>query len=501
MDNSTHSILLAFALITFATAFVLYFIPFNKYFKNKDFSKFFLLKDKVFYILSYVCLLASFILFDVQFYTNVENITFITETLKTSLDVGHAFMIYGGSVFLSLGLFAVVSLFIQYFYFFENVPVKKKKVLYLLLGASLFTVISFVIFVEGNAPYLRYPLANRIYFGSSGVKLVTINLGYNWSPIPSGDSFGFNVAFYALCLLGGGIVVFLIDSYKLRVIYGQRGLLTNVFLIGFPTGVVGCRLWYVIGNWERDGFNKDPLKIFAINDGGLAIMGASLAIIVCIIYLLVIKYKLKKDPYTKMNYLMVFDLCIISILFAQALGRWGNFFNNEVHGNYVSEDGWNWLPLLIKNNMHFSSNDSEGRAYSLEGAMNILHSGKIFVPLFLVEGIINTVGYFVLEYGIRIGFKKLVEKHGKKGFFSFPYFISCDGACGGWYFIWYGATRAVLEPLRSTSFNMGLDNNWSFYSSFAMIGVGVLLIIFFSIWQHFRDKGKFILKVKEESNE
>ncbi len=497
-NNTLHSILLAFALITLATALVLYYIPLNKYFKEKKFDKFFLLKNKVFYIGSYVFLLISLILFDAQFYTNVENVEYINETLKTSVDVLHYFMIYGGSILVSVSTFSFVSLFIHYFYIDNRKPIEKRKYFWTLIGLGVFTFVSAFIFIEGNAPYLRYPLANRIYIGSSGLKLVTVNLGYNWSPLPTSDAWGFNIAFYAFCLLGGGVVVFLIDSYKMRILYGERGLLTNVFLIGFPTGVVGCRLWYVIGNWERDGFNKNPAKIFAINDGGLAIMGASLAVVVCIIYLLILKYKIKREPYTKMNYLEVIDICVISILFAQAIGRWGNFFNNEVHGNYVSQANWNWLPLFIKNNMHFSSAELTGKASNLNDSIALLNSGKIFVPLFLVEGVINTIGYFILELGIRIGLKKVAYKNNKKGFRKVLYYLSCDGACSGYYFVWYGATRAILEPLRSSSFNMGMDNNWSYYSSFGMIGIGVLLIIFFAVWQYFRDHGKLIIKVKEE---
>ncbi len=500
-SNTVHSVTLAFALILLLSAIVIYFMPFKKYVNNKNFETIIFKEKKIFYISSYICLLISMILFVVQFYTNIYNTSYINDTLKTSVDVLHSFMIYGGVIVLSILLFGVVSLFIQYFYFDKRAPKEKRKLFWFLIGGAILSAIFFVIFVEGNAPYLRYPLANRVYIGSSGIRLVTANLGYNWSPSPkSTDAWGFEIAFYAFCLLGGGIVVFLIDSYKLKIMYGERGLLTTVFLIGFPTGVVGCRLWYVIGNWERDGFNKNPAKIFAINDGGLAIMGASLAIVVCIIYLLIIKYKLKKSPYTKMNYLTVIDICVASILLAQCIGRWGNFFNNEVHGELVDQSLWNWLPLLIKNNMHFSSSDSVGKVSSVENAIALMNNGKIYVPLFLVEGIINAIGYFVLECGIRLGFKKLsVSKDGNRKWYNYIfYFLGCEGSCLGWYFVWYGSTRAILEPLRNSNFNMGMNNQWSYYSAFGMIGIGVLIVILFAIWQYYRDHGKLILKVKED---
>ena len=500
VNNTTHSITLAFALITLATAIILFCLPIHKYVKERNFEKVIFKEKKIFYIFSYISLLVSMILFAIQFYTNVENIDYIENTLGTHVDLLHSFMIYGGAVLSSLSLFALIVLFVQYFYFDLREPKEKKKLFWILIGSAFVFAVFFIIYIEGNAPYLRYPLANRIYIGSSGIRLVTVNLGYNWSPIPSNDSWGFSIAFYAFCILGGGVIVFLIDSYKMKILYGEKGLLTNVFLIGFPTGIIGCRIWYVIGNWERDGFNKNPLRIFAINEGGLAIMGASLGVICGVAYLLILKYKMKKPPYTKINYLTVIDICVASMLFAQCIGRWGNFFNNEVHGNLVDQSAWDWLPTFIKNNMHFSSSDTNGKVYSVTDALSLINSGKIYVPLFFVEGIINAIGYFALELGIRIGFKKLsVSKSGSSKWYNNGFhFLGCDGACLGWYFVWYGLTRAILEPKRFSGYNMGNNNQWSYYSAFGMIGIGVLIIILLAVWQYFRDHGKLILKVKDE---
>lgn len=500
MDNVTHSVTLAFAIISFVCAFLAYFFPARKYFKAKEHKCFFLLENKKLYILALGLLIISFILFDIQFYTNSANIDYITNILGSNVDALHYVLIYGGSVLLACAIYALVSIFINYFVFDLRAPKEKRKMFWLMIGIGAFTILSFVLFEEGSAPYLRYPLCNRIYFGSSGVKLVTVYTGYNWSPIPTGDSWGFSIAFYALCLLGGGLVVLAIDSYQLKIMYGEKGLLSTVFLIGFPTGIVGCRLWYVIGNWTRDGFDKDPWKILRIDDGGLAIMGASLAIVVCIIYLLIIKYKVKKPPYNHMDYLTVIDICVASILLAQCIGRWGNFFNNEVHGELVSESNFMWIPSLVRNNMHFSSQSTAGKVYTDENAVSLINSGKIFLPLFLIEGIINFVGYFAIGFGVRIGLKKLaINKNGTRKWYNYiPYFMSSKGACSGWYFIWYGATRAIIEPLRNSSYNMGNDNMWSVNSAYWMIGIGAFLLIVFFVWQVMRDHGKWILEVKED---
>ena len=150
--------------------------------------------------------------------------------------------------------------------------------------------------------------------------------------------------------------------------------------------------------------------------------------------------------------------------------------------------------------MHFSSQSTAGKVYTDENAVSLINSGKIFLPLFLIEGIINFVGYFAIGFGVRIGLKKLaINKDGTRKWYNYiPYFMSSKGACSGWYFIWYGATRAIIEPLRNSSYNMGNDNMWSVNSAYWMIGIGAFLLIVFFVWQVMRDHGKWILEVKED---
>src|SRR5574344_220373 len=279
-----YSVCLAFAIVLLLGAIGLYYYPTYLTFKNKKIDIALLKSKKLFFIFSFVCLLLSFILFDLQFYLNPFNANYIIDSLITSVDGLHYFLIFGGSVLLAITVYVFAS-FVIYYFFFHN-----------------------------------------------DIKLVTSYTGYDWAPAPTNDAFGFEIAFYALCILSGALVALDVASYLLKKLYGENGLLSTVFLIGFPTGIVGCRLWYVIGNWTRDGFDKDPMKIFRVSDGGLAIMGASLAVVVCVIYLLIIKYQQKKYPYTKINYLVLLDIAIPTIILAQAIGRWGNFFNNEVHG-------------------------------------------------------------------------------------------------------------------------------------------------------------------------
>src|SRR5574344_402652 len=495
-----YSVCLAFAIVLLLGAVGLFYYPVYKAYKNKKIDLAFVLKNKLYFIFSFVSLLVSFILFNIQFFLNPGNTSYILTALNTNVDVFHYVLIYGGSVLLAISLYILASFFVLYFFFNDSIKEEnRKKCFWSMIGMLVVSILSFWIFSEGNAPYLRYPFVNRIYFGSSGIKLVTNYTGYDWAPVPSSDVWGFEIAFYALCILFGAVCALGVASYLLKKKYGENGLLTNVFLIGFPTGIVGCRLWYVIGNWTRDGFDKDFSKVLRINDGGLAIMGASLAVVVCVAYLLIIKYVKHKEHYTKINYLLLLDIAIPTILLAQCIGRWGNFFNNEVHGQASTNNlsYWLWLPTFITNNMHFSN---AHRVFSQSAALETLANSTIYPPLFFVEGLVNLSGFLIFEFLFRVVIRKFwTKKDGTRKWYNYFFEgLTSEGSNMGYYLMWYGATRAILEPLRDSNFNMGNDDMWSVYSAYYMIVIGLLIVIFFIIWQCKRDNGKWIMQVKEE---
>jgi len=197
-----------------------------------------------------------------------------------------------------------------------------------------------------------------------------------------------------------------------------------------------------------------------------------------------------------MNFLILIDFVLPSLLFAQGIGRWGNFFNNEVHGLLMSQDAWMWLPSFIRDNMHFSN---AYKVYDIEGAMNALNSGSIYVPLFFIESITNIIGYITIEIGIRKGLNAISKQQDgtRKWYNHIAHTLSCQGSGLGWYFVWYGLTRVLLEPLRDKNFNMGEENQWSFINALIMAGSGVLIIVILAIWQYKRDNGKWIMKVED----
>ncbi|MFA6811771.1 MAG: prolipoprotein diacylglyceryl transferase [Bacteroidaceae bacterium] len=224
------------------------------------------------------------------------------------------------------------------------------------------------------------------------------------------------VTFYALCIVTGALVAWFLASWKAH----KRGYPWDtydiVFLWAFPAGIVGARIWYVIAQWETEFSNRAFIDVFKTWEGGMAIQGG--VILGAIAGLLVIKFRRKG--------LSVFDaadFAVPGILIAQAMGRWGNFLNQEVYGLIVDQSTWSFVPDWILNNM--------------------IIGGSFRVPLFLLEGVINIAGYYVLTHFIKIAFNKFY----KSGDILFSYFA------------WYGIVRLILEPLRDAEFNMGVGSD------------------------------------------
>ncbi len=349
---------------------------------------------------------------------------------------GHMAMAALGGFFFGFGLSALFSGF-SFRYRESAIEEKTKKFFSIVCLASILPIFAgLIVFGEGFAPYQEYPLPCGITFVNGVLKLYSV-----------GEASGsFRLTFYGLIIVSGVFVVYCVCDRQFYLKYKKHNILDNLVLIAFPCGIIGARIWYVVGNWERMFKNRPFTDVFAIWDGGLTILGGAafgaLAGILFIIF---------RRKYVQLSFAM--DVCIPSILIAQAIGRWGNFFNCEVYGKAVElSNGWQWLPTWIANQM----------AISNSGSMD-LSAGQIHAPLFLIEGMVNLAGYFIIRFGIGKGLKKWLK----------------GGELAASYFIWYGIVRFIMEPFRDTDFNMGTDNAWSIINSlmYIVIGVGMIAII------------------------
>ncbi len=143
-------------------------------------------------------------------------------------------------------------------------------------------------------------------------------------PVPNPVAFtifGIDVMWYGI-LISLGMVLAVLISYKRAPLHGiESDKVLDFVLICIPLGIIGARLYYVVFNWNY--YAGDFMKIINIRSGGLAIHGGLLfglgaAVILCLVW--------------KIRPLNVLDLVIPTVALAQAIGRWGNYFNSEAHG-------------------------------------------------------------------------------------------------------------------------------------------------------------------------
>ena len=187
----------------------------------------------------------------------------------------------------------------------------------------------------------------------------------------------------------------------------QKDYLDNLLFYLIIFGIIGARLYYVI--FEFDNYKYDLLSIFKVWEGGLAIYGAIIAGV------LVILYYSKKHKKSIIN---TIDILVPGLIIGQAIGRWGNFFNQEAHGTKVT--------LEFLQRLHLPN-------FIIEG-MHINES--YYHPTFLYESLWCLLGFIILL---------LISKYTKRK----------EGIVTYSYFIWYGIGRLFIEGLRTDSLYIG----------------------------------------------
>lgn len=129
---------------------------------------------------------------------------------------------------------------------------------------------------------------------------------------------------YALCILTGVLVAFFWSRARYAARGGDPEVVVDALLVAIPAGIVGGRLYHVITDHHRYfGPGRDPLDALKITNGGLGIWGA-IALGTLAVWLL---FRVKKLPLTPFA-----DAVAPTIVAAQAIGRLGNWFNQELYG-------------------------------------------------------------------------------------------------------------------------------------------------------------------------
>lgn len=125
----------------------------------------------------------------------------------------------------------------------------------------------------------------------------------------------------------------------------NKDLIIDLIVFAIPISILSARIYYVVFEWHR--YVDQPWwKVFAIWEGGIAIHGALIgAVITAIVYT-----KVKK-----VSFWQIADILAPGLILGQAIGRWGNFMNQEAHGGPIAESTYNsfhqYLPDFIMNQM------------------------------------------------------------------------------------------------------------------------------------------------------
>ncbi len=371
-----------------------------------------------------------------------------------AIDAGHYAMLLVGAFIFYASFAVLVSSFYLHYYRKDFKPEQHKIFTILLIVSPFVALGSFLLAGEGMAPYLTYPLVSGFSIGSNG---------WVWTH-PGESHSGFAVNWYGVVIVLGAVVAYKLSDHHLYQKYGRHGIIDTCFLIAFPCGIIAARIWYVVGNWNGDGHGVigfaelcargEWWRMFAIWEGGLTILGGAVGGIIGGVLYMVFKRKWVDVRYA-------IDVIVPTILIAQAIGRWGNFFNREVYGNLSTMGQWPLVPTWIRYNM------ADTFTAGLPTSQNM------YIPLFLIEGFFNILGYFVIYHGVRRIWK---EKY------------RALGALGSCYLIWYGVVRIIMEPMRDPNYNMGTDGMWSFWNSMVYIILGVVMIGGFYLFAYWRKK-------------
>lgn len=246
---------------------------------------------------------------------------------------------------------------------------------------------------------------------------------------------GFDIAWYAVLIITGAVIALQLTKKAAEKRGISKDSIEDMFYVILFVGIIGARLWYVLFHPDISYFINNPMKIFAFRDGGLAIQGGLFA---------GAAYAYYASKKNNINFMDLADSTLPNVLIAQAVGRWGNFLNQEAYGQVVSESFYNHWPLWFKNHMF------------IDGAYQ--------QPMFLLESSLNVLGFFLIYFGL----KKI--KDIKRGDYAYSYLL------------WYGIVRFIVEHFRSDS--LMLFN----FKSAQLVSIGFIIVGGLGLYGLFRKK-------------
>lgn len=151
------------------------------------------------------------------------------------------------------------------------------------------------------------------------------NLGIYLKNVPKTFTvFGFSIAFYGVIIAIGVLAGVLLAAHVANLEKLNPDIVWDFAIYAIIFSIIGARIYYVIFSWDR--YKDNLLDIFNTRKGGMAIYGAVIAA-----FLTLWIYCRKK----KQSFLQLADICVPGLVLGQVIGRWGNFTNREVFGEYT----------------------------------------------------------------------------------------------------------------------------------------------------------------------
>lgn len=241
-----------------------------------------------------------------------------------------------------------------------------------------------------------------------------MTLAYIPSPTISQFSIGpATIHIYALCILMGIVLAVWITTTRWKKLGGNFDQVLDITLVSVPAGIIGARLYHIITTPERFfGPDGDWAEMFRIWNGGLGIWGG-------VLFGALAAWAWCRHRHYPMALLA--DAIAPGLLVAQAVGRLGNWFNQELYGAPTT------LPWGLKLNMEGTAIGHSEQCY--DGAT--CPSGTLFHPTFLYEMIWNLIGAAIIVYIGSKAMKKLKA-----------------GSLFAVYIMWYTLGRTWIESLR-----------------------------------------------------
>ncbi|GAB6257352.1 MULTISPECIES: prolipoprotein diacylglyceryl transferase [Peribacillus] len=243
------------------------------------------------------------------------------------------------------------------------------------------------------------------------------------------------VHWYGL-IIGFGVLLGLIIALRESERRGlDKEIFTDMILFAVPIAIISARIYYVIFQWEY--YSQNPGDIIKIWNGGIAIHGALIgSVLTAIVFA-----KVKKVSFWKLA-----DIAAPSLLLGQAIGRWGNFMNQEAHGGEITRSFLEnmHLPEFIINQMYIN--------------------GTYYHPTFLYESIWNILGVIIL-----LSLRKVNLRRGEL-------FLT--------YVIWYSIGRYYIEGLRTDSLMLTDSLRIAQVISIVLVAVAIALVVYRRVRGH-----------------